>query len=244
MRFTKNQLGFAVIETFLIVVVLAIVGFTGWFVYHSKQTADKNYKGTSNTQTPPPATVKTFAECEKATGSKILTTYPEQCLTKDGKSFTNIGQSQKYLVIKEWGVKIRLSSADSGAYYAVPTDVQKDSGGAPESINVYTSQSDSLVGPAGVSCKGEYVAYLLRLPRNDPKWQPSTNVDDGNVSPLYGERMAVGSYQYAIATKKEYGPSCFETSKSGNYVPDAATTQKFSDVVSTFAADFKTIKTE
>jgi len=243
---TRNQKGFATVEAVLVVIIIAIVGFTGWFAWHSKKSADSslNAANKSAQTTVPKTTVKavtSFADCKAAKGSKTLTTYPEQCVTKDGKTFTDKTQStQKYLIIKEWGVRIPLSAADSGAYYKIDPTVQQSSV-SPTNLTVYATQIDNLAGPAGVSCAGEYIAYLLRLPVNDLRWQPSASIDDGNVSPLFGNRTAVGDYRYAIATKKQYGPECWETSKTGDYIPDTATSQKFGNIVSAFTADFKNI---
>lgn len=47
----KNNSGFSVVEALLILIVIGILGFTGWFVYHARQTADKNL--TSNNSTTP-----------------------------------------------------------------------------------------------------------------------------------------------------------------------------------------------
>lgn len=44
-----NQKGFSIAEALLILVVIGILGFTGWFVYHAKQTSDKNYSAASQT---------------------------------------------------------------------------------------------------------------------------------------------------------------------------------------------------
>jgi type II secretory pathway pseudopilin PulG len=160
--------------------------------------------------------------------------------TKSAAKKTSSAGATKYLSIDEWGVKIPLSEKDQGAYYKVDTDLSP-SQTDPTNITVYASEIDDLTGPAGISCKGEYVAYLIRLPKDDPKWQESKTVDDGNVSPLFGNRTVVGSYKYAVATKKQYGPGCWATSKTGGYDVDAATSQKFADVVSAFSNDFKSI---
>lgn len=37
----KSQKGFALLESLLIIVILAILGFTGWYVWHAKQNTDK-----------------------------------------------------------------------------------------------------------------------------------------------------------------------------------------------------------
>lgn len=39
-----KQSGFAVVETLLVVVLLGIIGFTGWYVWHTKQLTDSTLK--------------------------------------------------------------------------------------------------------------------------------------------------------------------------------------------------------
>ena len=41
-KLKNNQYGFGAIEGLLVLVVIAIIGFTGWYVWHAKQTTDKN----------------------------------------------------------------------------------------------------------------------------------------------------------------------------------------------------------
>jgi len=206
----KNQKGFSAVEGLLILVIVAIIGGTGYFVMSTQK--------------------KTNTNLDNAAQSSQVVPKPK----------SSTAAAQKYLEIKEWGVKVPLSSKDSGAYYKVDTDISQ-SQNDPTNLTAYATQIDDLTSPAGVSCRGEYLGYLLRLPKDDPTWAPSANVDDGNVSPLFYERIVVGKYKYALATKKQYGPDCLAVSKTGDYTLDEATSQKFSDVVQAFAADFKNI---
>jgi cytoskeletal protein RodZ len=48
MKANTNQRGFAAVEAILIVIVLGIIGFTGWFVYHAKQNTDKTLTSADN----------------------------------------------------------------------------------------------------------------------------------------------------------------------------------------------------
>jgi hypothetical protein len=58
-----------------------------------------------------------FARCKQAVGSRILITYPAQCVTKDGKTFTDVADAApSYLLIKEWGIAIKLTDADKMTY--------------------------------------------------------------------------------------------------------------------------------
>jgi len=47
----KNEKGFAALEAVLVVIILGILGFTGWFVLNAKQNADKSLS--SNTSATP-----------------------------------------------------------------------------------------------------------------------------------------------------------------------------------------------
>jgi type II secretory pathway pseudopilin PulG len=86
----KTQSGFSIIETLLVVVILGMLGFTGWFVWHAKQNTNKTLSETNAAQTTAPkvAAITTFAECKASAGSVMQETYPETCVTKSGKSFT------------------------------------------------------------------------------------------------------------------------------------------------------------
>jgi hypothetical protein len=96
------QNGFAVLEALLIVVILAIIGGTGYFVWHAKQNTDKSLSDTANSQ---PAISKPSKQ------------------TSDGSADTTKG-SVKYLVIKEWGVKFPYPGDDTLSY---KIDVSPDS---------------------------------------------------------------------------------------------------------------------
>ena len=61
------------------VVILAVLGFLFWNNFVSKNS--------------PLATVSNFEECKNAPGSMMLETFPEQCHTKDGKTFVGAADS-------------------------------------------------------------------------------------------------------------------------------------------------------
>jgi len=44
----RNSLGFSAVEALLILVVVGILGFSGWFVYHSQKVANKDYNYSSS----------------------------------------------------------------------------------------------------------------------------------------------------------------------------------------------------
>jgi len=212
-----NTKGFGAIEVFLILVVVAIIAGAGYMVYNSQK--------------------KTNTALDNAAKSQVD---PQKSEKKEDVKPEDNEPNEDHIAIKQWGVKIPISSEDNGFYYEIDSAIEQSSSD-PTNLTVYSKETDSIVGKSGVSCKGEYVAYIIRLPANDSRWQPSQNVDDGNVSPLYGSRTIVGDYQYAVATKKSYGPTCLATSSTGDYQADQIAIQKFQIVVEAFTRDFKNI---
>lgn len=181
----SNQSGFAAVEALLIVVILAIVGGTGYFVWHAKQNTDKSLTDTASSQPAiqkkTTAKVTDFASCKAASGSKMLETYPEQCVTKDGKTFTDTSaSSQKYLVIKEWGVKLPLTATIDSAYYVFKNDY------------VYLSTSTF----KGTQCDADGVSEGV-LSRFTPN---QTDPDTGSTYQAEGataQATKVGAYYYS-----------------------------------------------
>jgi cytoskeletal protein RodZ len=45
----KNSLGFSAVEALLILIIVGILGFTGWFVYHAQKTANKDLSSNNST---------------------------------------------------------------------------------------------------------------------------------------------------------------------------------------------------
>src|SRR5262245_47329090 len=63
----KSQKGFAVVETFLMLVVVTIIGGTGWYLWHTKTQSDKSLDNAANT------TVKPTSKIPKPNSQKYLT---------------------------------------------------------------------------------------------------------------------------------------------------------------------------
>jgi len=45
----KDERGFSPVETVLVIVIVAIIGLVGWFVYHAKQNTDKSLNAANTT---------------------------------------------------------------------------------------------------------------------------------------------------------------------------------------------------
>jgi len=125
----KSQSGFAVLETILILVVIGIIGFTGWYVWHSRQATDKTFNQTGNS--------------EVVKGALSDTTQKN-----------NQSSQQKYLVIKEWGVELPLTSDYYDATYCFQPAHHYAEYSAPDGPYVYLS-SKSLGGQTSVDKNGQ-----------------------------------------------------------------------------------------
>lgn len=86
----RRQQGFAVLEAFIILVVVGAIGFTGWYFWHSQIHSEKPQETASKE-------------------SSTKQTSPTSTATKPSSATVDTS-SKQYLDIKEWGVKIDVGS--------------------------------------------------------------------------------------------------------------------------------------
>src|SRR5947209_6704226 len=91
----KFQDGFSAIEGLLIVIIASMLGGVGYYVWHAQQQVDKTYSQTSNSSVVPKKNNKPTP-------------------------ISSTGSNQKYLVIKEWGVRAPYSNDDTLTYKVDP----------------------------------------------------------------------------------------------------------------------------
>jgi uncharacterized protein HemX len=85
MSFRRNQKGIGSLEAILVLVaVCALVGI-GWLVWRQNEVKLAEEKVPSQVKN---HSESDFEACKNAAGSKMLETYPQQCMTKDGKIYT------------------------------------------------------------------------------------------------------------------------------------------------------------
>lgn len=90
-------------EGLLILVIIILLFGTGWYIWHSKNQTNKSLdEAASNSST-------VVKQTKKASSSPSSA----QSLTQSTPS-----TSQKYLTLKEWGLKMPLTSNISDAYYS------------------------------------------------------------------------------------------------------------------------------
>ncbi len=75
-----NPKGFTAIEVMIIIFIFGVIGGAGWYVWQKKQNNDKLNA------------ISTFAACKADKDSRLQESYPEVCVTKNGKSFPNPDQ--------------------------------------------------------------------------------------------------------------------------------------------------------
>lgn len=91
-----QQKGFAVLESFLIMVIIVVVSGVGWYAIHTKHQTDR-----------------ILAQADKISQNTPIS----KKSTKNTQS--SIPFNQKYLIVNELGVKISLSSSILDAYYII-----------------------------------------------------------------------------------------------------------------------------
>jgi hypothetical protein len=188
----RGQRGFSAVEALLIIIILGILGFTGWFVYHAQKSTDTSLNAANQAAQNNTEAIANFAQCMQAKGSKFQQTYPETCVTKSGKSFTNTAASpQKYLVIKEWGVALPLSADIADANYArIAKSVD------PQSETVGLSTPGAAASSADCAANAMGLAALIRQTAavHDANYgKPNTQADP---HPVYPKKIGSYYYQY------------------------------------------------
>lgn len=89
-KLSKNEKGFSPVEIILVIVIIALLGVVGYFVYKNRQPAKVV------------TVTKTVVAPTKATSSST--------------SSTHSTPAQKYLTITEWGVRAPYSGSDTLSY--------------------------------------------------------------------------------------------------------------------------------
>lgn len=118
-RKSKKEAGFGVIEIVVILCIVAAVAFAGWYIWRENKKSSTDGGGTINS----------FEECTKA-GNPVQDSYPEVCVTKDGKRFPNPAQAnpsnfsgagsqgdQTVLKITQWGIEVPLDESNKDMVY-------------------------------------------------------------------------------------------------------------------------------
>ncbi len=182
-----NQRGFSPIAILLALILVVLVGFTGYYVYNSQKKDD------NKAVTPAPANAAAT---------------PSQPSAQD---------TQKYLVIKEWGVKIPLTAeiADANYYYN----------------NGYVYLSTDSIVKKYPECAADKTSLFAYGRFDDPNKQAEAPQGGQTYGQAYPNAPKVGTFYYTGATPQA---ACAYTSAGELDESDESTgraTKAFSDAI-------------
>lgn len=169
-----NQKGFTAIEAILILVIIAVIGGTGYYVYHANKKTNDTLDAAGKSSQSSPAQRKTTTS--KGSTSSAKTTSP--------------ATSQNYVTIKEWGVRAPYSGA-----YHLTYSIKND--GGDEQFATFTSAE---LASADSQCASFGGGGISRLTAADT----TTEANGSDVSVAQAARdnpalyQRVGAYYYTF----------------------------------------------
>jgi Tfp pilus assembly protein PilV len=226
----KEETGFSAIEMLLCIIIVLMVGFIGYYVYHTQKSANATYNS----------------------ASKIAAVSAPK-VTK--KAVINSAASQQDLTIKEWGIKVKISS-DSQPYYTYlakgQVDAKDNVAVSQDTVYVYSTKFDDLKNSDGNQCKAvddneeDPASYsnppALRRFLVINRYLSSAIPDDADqyeVTPA----IAVGSYTYIVSSASHYAPGCSELWRGSvaASLTDNSILNADQSILTNLTSDFKTI---
>ncbi len=179
----RRQSGHALLIIVIVVISLAILGLLGILFWQNFI----NKSGSSSK-------VTTFEQCKAAAGSKLLETFPEQCVTSDGQTFvgpstTAETQTKSYCTVAEklcfdyasdWKVEVlaaqsdepgakidnvRVSSPDGTLVLLLTSGISGLGGTCPEEIQKSVYVLDPTPIPGLVGYKDDYNQDMAAVSR-------------------------------------------------------------------------------
>ncbi len=208
-----NQQGMGAVEIVLILVLAGILGFTGWYVWHSKQGTDKSLTNAGNSQYAQPATAKTITQSKNAT---------------------------KYLVIKEWDVKIPLGTDSDGFYYYLRPATQGD---PARYVDILSTRIDKLKNKDGDKCgdptfpgdTGFPIFVIGRVKVGE--LNQVTYTDKGSYSKVSFSK----DYEFSGQVSHQSAPPC---SSLNNDSLDQNISNSYADAEQAFTSNYKNLQSQ
>jgi hypothetical protein len=209
-KMKKSQDGFSAVEGLLIAVIVGMLGGVGWYVWHANSQVNKNLNAAESTklaiQSAKP--INTFDDCKNTHGSKLLGTLPEQCITNDGKKFSQTTVADKSFTLENGKVSFSYSSKE---WLLVPIK-QEHCGQDVTSSAICTDHaslmlqkdgnvnSDQFMLNIGVfpsngykDAKSWFLKYLIASEGGEPKGPSKTEASTINGLSSYFEQSDYGS---------------------------------------------------
>jgi hypothetical protein len=171
-KLNKNQKGFTLVEGLLITLILAVIGFGGYYVYHTNH--------------------KTKTVVVSAT---VKTTTPKT-------STASNTPTQKYITISVWGVRVPYNGNDTLTVSNEQCDEPGDTVITGCSMDVDSQELENSVGSCQSTRATGKVGYFYRIGTNDNYQETDGSgftpiVQWATANP--GQYTQIGSYYYAFA---------------------------------------------
>ncbi|MDQ5958793.1 MAG: hypothetical protein QG562_612, partial [Patescibacteria group bacterium] len=163
--------GFSAVIVLLILILIAVIGFTGYYVWNTQKS--KNKQTTQNGQT--------NIETSEAANSQEQTEAAKPADT------------QKYLVIKEWGVKIPIDTSQGGGLVYTIIDHYIDDVNSP----LPTGQENALLSSKDIIATTPICNNMYLITRSDKELStdgPSPSVLLAKIGNFYYYGIPSQSY--------------------------------------------------
>ncbi len=175
----SSQSGFGILELLLIVLMAGIIGGTGYYVWRSYNQTNNSLKAVASS---------TNQLIKRKTTSSTTATTVKPVAT---------ASTDQYLVIKEWGVRMKLSPELADAYYAFAPN---------ETTSAYLS-TKSLVAVAP-SCAPLATSIGAIYRQTEAEYQAASQASSGDNPP---GNIKIGKYHYGFLGTQA---GCFDSSNT------------------------------
>lgn len=173
----SGQKGFTIVETLLLLILLAILGFTGYYVWHSQKQTDKTLNTASNEQLAAPdkkskTNKPTSTQVTTAAAEKIVEDFYSAYIQAQQQNSTAGNQDASLAVVAKYGTTNFINS--------YPT-IQKTKDMDPVFCAQNTVQSISILS-SSTDSSGDIVVNISRQDYGDTaNSHPSVTVIGGKV---------------------------------------------------------------
>lgn len=187
----KSQNGSAHV-VIIVCLVLALTGALGWIFWQNFISKDEASKNITN-----------YAECAADKNSKIQESYPEVCVTKDGKSFTNPDQKiEEDLTVdactehekicftypQSWAYSEESKQFDGGAGTVYRDENELVSADKKIKLSISTG-----IGQLGGLCDPENASGYVQTVETRTVKVSFSNPDQNHTSDLYAVKVIVNT---------------------------------------------------
>jgi len=171
-KLLKNEKGFGAVEALLIAIIVVLIGAVGFLVYKD------GHKTTT-------VVTKTVIVTPKSTASKSTTTV----------------NSQKYINITDWGVRVPYQGSDTLSVSAQTCDTPDDTVLTGCSVGVNSQELANSVGSCQSTRATGTVGYFYRMGTNDNySWTNGSGYEPVAqwAAENQGQYTQIGAYYYAF----------------------------------------------